>query len=110
MPQRQSTPTLTASAITLILTTMVMDSDIDDHLPLEANSPAPSLGTFRGLLGTVTDHLEDDSDSGSVPVPMAKPAEERGREPTSIPSLPPLGLFALGALISLLGIRRIRAI
>ena len=61
--------------------------DIDDHLPLEANSPAPSLGAFRGLF-TVTDHLEDDSDSGSVPVPMAKPAEER-----VIPSLPPLGLF-----------------
>jgi Zn-dependent metalloprotease len=85
--------------------------DIDDHLPLEANSPAPSLGAFRGLLHTVTDHLKDDSDSGSVPVPMAKPAEERvAREPTNIPSLPPLGLFALGGLISLLGILRIRAI
>lgn len=84
--------------------------DIDDHLPLEANSPAPSLGAFRGLLDTVTDHLEDDSDSGSVPVPMAKPAEERVEgEPTNIPSLPPLGLFALGGLISLLGIRKIRA-
>ena len=57
--------------------------DIDDHLHQQTH--LPSLGAFRGLLDTVTDHLEDDSDSGSVPVPMAKPAEERVEgEPTNI--------------------------
>ena len=84
------------------------------RIPISGNVlevPPPSLGAFTTLLGTVEHFLNGNEStlSDEPPQPSAREAstqEVEGANP--IPLLQTLGLWVLGALIGVLGVRRLR--
>lgn len=89
-----------------------LDSDGDGvNNIVDADLPPPSLGAFATLFGTVESFLSvgESTLSATPPQPSARDADIQDEEAAQpIPLLQTFGLWILGALVGVLGLRRLR--